>query len=60
MRALLTLAVYFTPFLLIGVVAKIWMQRKGVELRDVQTEGDPQRPRRSRFLLGVWRNVGSE
>ena len=29
MRALLTVAVYITPFLLIGVAAKIWIKRKG-------------------------------
>ena len=59
-RAVLTLAVYITPFLLIGVAAKIWMKRTGVELSDVQAEGDPHRPQRSRFLLGIWRREGRE
>jgi hypothetical protein len=58
--ALLTVAVYITPFLLIGLAAKIWIKRKGVDLSDVQAEGDPQRPRRSRFLLGIWRHEGRE
>jgi hypothetical protein len=53
MRALLTVAVYITPFLLIGVAAKIWIKRKGVELSDVQAEGSRDRRRRSRFLLGI-------
>ena len=30
MGALLTVAVYITPFLLIGLAAKIWIKRKGV------------------------------
>ena len=52
MRALITVAVYITPFLLIGLAAKIWIKRNGVELSDVQAEGDPNRKRRARFLLG--------
>ena len=40
-RAVLTLAAYVTPFILIGVAAKIWIKRKGVDLSDVQAEGDP-------------------
>jgi hypothetical protein len=59
-NALLTLAVYLTPFLLIGVAAKIWMKRKGVELSDVQAEGSSHRKRRSRFLLGIWRDESRE
>ena len=46
--------------LLIGVAAKIWIKRKGVELSDVQAEGDPNRKRRARFLLGIWRAEGRE
>jgi hypothetical protein len=53
-------AVYLTPFLLIGVAAKIWMKRKGVELSDVQAEGGAHRKRRPRFLLGIWRDEGRE
>ena len=58
--ALLTVAVYITPFLLIGLAAKIWIKRKGVDLSDVQAEGDPNRKRRPRFLLGIWRDEGRE
>jgi hypothetical protein len=36
--ALLTVAVYITPFLLIGLAAKIWIKRKGVDLSDVEAE----------------------
>ena len=60
MGALLTVAVYITPFLLIGLAAKIWIKRKGVDLNDVQAEGDTNRKRRPRFLLGIWRDEGRE
>ena len=60
MRALLTLAIYVTQFLLIGIGVKKRMERKGVELSDVQAEGDPNRKRRPRFLLGIWRDDGRE
>jgi hypothetical protein len=59
-RALLTLAVYIAPFLLIGVAAKIWVKRKGVGLSDVRAEGDPHRKKRPRFVLGIWRDEGRE
>ena len=52
MRALITVAVYITPFLLIGLAAKIWIKRKGVELSDVQAEGDPNRKRRASVSPG--------
>ena len=60
MRALLTLAIYLTPFMLIGIAAKRWMRRKGVGLSDVRAEGDPHRVKRPRFLLGIWRDEGRE
>jgi hypothetical protein len=60
MRAVLTLAAYITPFLLIAFAGKIWLKRKGVELSDLQAEGDPHRPKRSRFLLGIWSHEGRE
>ena len=53
MKALLTLAIYITPFLLIGIAAKLWIKRKAVTLSDVQAEGDPKREGRSWFLLGI-------
>ena len=60
MRALLTVAVYLIPFLVIGMSAKIWVKHKGIELSDVQAEGDAHRKRRPRFLLGIWRDEGRE
>lgn len=53
-HALLTLALYLVPFLVIGVAAKRWISRRSVSLSDVQAEGTPHRAR-SRFLLGIWR-----
>jgi hypothetical protein len=51
-------AIYLLPFLAIAVIAKRWMTRKGVELSDVQAEGDPNRNKRPQFLLGIWRDEG--
>jgi hypothetical protein len=55
MDALLTLAIYLAPFLIIGMLAKRWTARKTVSLSEVRAEGDLGR-KRSRFLLGVWRH----
>ena len=55
MHALLTLFLYLTPFVLIGVAAKRWMAQNGTDLATVRAEGDPRR-KRSRFLLGIWRH----
>ena len=54
MDALLTLIIYLAPFLIIGIVVTRWMARRGVGLADVRAEGNAHR-RRSRFLLGIWR-----
>ena len=54
MHALLTLFVYLTPFVIIGIAAKRFMAQHGVNLAAVRAEGDPAR-KRSRFLLGIWR-----
>jgi hypothetical protein len=53
MRALEVLAIYVTPFLILGAVVRLWMKRHAVGLRDVQRQagGAPRR----RFLLGAWR-----
>lgn len=53
MDALLTLALYIVPFLIIVIALRVWMKRK-VSLSDTQAEGDPERER-SRFFLGIWR-----
>jgi hypothetical protein len=55
MRALLTLVIYLTPFVVIGKIVDHWMKRRNIALADVQAEGSPNR---SRFLLGVWRREG--
>jgi hypothetical protein len=55
MHALPTLFLYLIPFVLIGVAAKRWMTRNGVDLAAGRAVGDPRRWR-SRFLLGIWRH----
>jgi hypothetical protein len=54
MDALVTLAIYFVPFLIIAIAVKRWMARKGVTLSDVQEKGSARRGR-ARFFLGIWR-----
>ncbi len=55
MWALEALAIYLTPFLIIGIAVKMLMKRYGVELSDAQEQaGTKRRPRRI-FLLGGWR-----
>lgn len=56
MDALVTLLIYVTPFLAIGIGAIWWMRRKGVDLTDVQKEAGPNRGKRRLFLLGFWRS----
>ncbi len=56
MRALVTFAIYVTPFLLIGFAAKLFMKRRSVDLSDIQTQAGPKRKPRKVFLLGAWRN----
>ena len=41
--ALLTLAIYLVPFLVLAIAAKLWMDRKGISLSDVQAEANPRR-----------------
>jgi hypothetical protein len=53
MKALETLAIYITPFLIIGVAIRFLMKRYAVDLSDVQKQAGPK-PKR-RFLLGAWR-----
>jgi len=55
MRALEILAIYVTPFLLLGAAAKLLMRRYSVDLTDVQKQAGPNRPPRKVFLLGGWR-----
>jgi len=55
MRALGTLTIYVTPFLMIGIAVKLLMKRRGVDLSDVQAQAGPNRKARKVFLLGAWR-----
>ena len=58
MDALLTFAIYVTPFIVIVICARLWMRRQ-VSLPEVQAEGDPKRSRHL-FLLGFWRREDRE
>ena len=55
MKALETFAIYVTPFLIVGIVAKRWLQRHAVDLSDVHEQAGPGRKPRRVFLLGSWR-----
>ena len=55
MGALETFIIYVTPFLIIGIAAKLLMRRRGVDLSDVQAQAGPNRKPRKVFLLGAWR-----
>lgn len=55
MRALGTFAIYVTPFLILGVLAKLLLRRYAVDLIDVQEQAGPKRRARKVFLLGGWR-----
>ena len=55
MKALETFAIYVTPFLILGLLAKLLLRRYAVDLTDVQAQAEPKRGRRRVFLLGSWR-----
>lgn len=55
MSALGTFAIYVTPFLILGVLAKLLLRRYAVDLIDVQEQAGPKRRARKVFLLGGWR-----
>jgi len=55
MKALETFAIYVTPFLILGLVAKLLLQRYVVDLTDVHEQAGPKRRPRKVFLLGSWR-----
>lgn len=55
MKALETFAIYVTPFLILGLVAKLLLKRYVVDLDDVQAQAGPKRRPRKVFLLGSWR-----
>jgi hypothetical protein len=56
MRALVVGFIYFGTFITIGLAARWWMRRHGVELSDVQRQAGTNRRKRTLFLLGVWRS----
>jgi len=60
-KALVVLAIYLTPFFLIGWLgqraANWWMGRKGLDVSGPPRD-EPGGGRRRLFLLGSWRNEG--
>jgi len=59
MHALWTAIIYFGSFLILGLGAKIalnrWTQRHDVDLASIQAQAGPRRRKRPMFLLGSWR-----
>jgi len=55
MWALVVLAIYLTPFFLLGWAIDFAMKRYVVDLSDVQSQAGPNRAPRKVFLLGAWR-----
>ena len=55
MTALGTFAIYVTPFLVLGLVAKLLLKRYAVDLSDVQEQAGANRKPRRVALLGAWR-----
>ncbi|MEH2502598.1 hypothetical protein V1290_001409 [Bradyrhizobium sp. AZCC 1578] len=55
MSALTTLAIYLGPFVALGIVTRLLMKRRAVDLTDVQSQAGPNRRPRKVFLLGGWR-----
>jgi hypothetical protein len=64
MRALVTAVVYFGSFLAIGLTAKLvvgrWMNRRNLDLSEIQAQVGPRRGKRQIFLLGFWRDEGPD
>ncbi|MGE5157368.1 MAG: hypothetical protein ACM3OF_04385 [Gemmatimonas sp.] len=56
MRALETFAIYVTPFLILGALTKFFMNRRAIDLADMQGQAGPKRRPRRLFLLGSWRS----
>jgi len=55
MKALETFAIYVTPFLILGAIAKHLLKRYAVDLTDVHSQAGKTRRARRLFLLGGWR-----
>jgi hypothetical protein len=64
MRALVTAVIYFGSFLAIGLIAKLtigrWMNRRNLDLSEIQAQAGPRRGKRRVFLLGFWRDEGPD
>jgi hypothetical protein len=64
MRAPVTAVVYFGLFLAIGLTAKLvaggWMNRRNLDLSEIQAQVGPRRGKRRIFLLGFWRDEGPD
>lgn len=64
MRALVTAAIYFGSFLVIGLTAKLlvnrWIARRDLDLPEIQAQVGPRRGKRRVFLLGFWRDEGPD
>ena len=64
MRAFVTAVVYFGSFLAIGLTAKLvigrWMNRRNLDLSEIQAQVGPRRGKRRIFLLGFWRDEGPD
>jgi hypothetical protein len=62
MTALANAAIYFGSFLAIGIAA-LWLlkHRLGhdIDIGRVEEQLEPQRGRHRKFLLGAWRDEGS-
>jgi hypothetical protein len=64
MRALVTAFIYFGSFLAIALIAKLtigrWMNRRNLDLSEIQAQAGPRRGKRRVFLLGFWRDEGPD
>jgi hypothetical protein len=64
MSALAAAIVYFGTFLAIGIVARLaigrWINRRDIDLADIQAQAGPNRAKRRVFLLGFWRDEGPD
>ena len=62
MHALMTAAIYFGTFLLLGWGTKRlvdrWMAKSDTDLDGMHAEAGRNRGKRKVFLLGVWRSEG--
>jgi hypothetical protein len=56
LHALLVLAIYLIPFIVIGMVARVVMERmtNGSDLSDIQDQAGDGRRKVTGFLLGIW------